>query len=200
MAATILEYLKIKRSTRPITKGLVSCVSLFISLNLLSCEKINPITLPAATQNGSNTMGADINNVPWVPGPYSLGVGVRADYGFSLFGIFALTANLVNHSTKSMVFNVYDFNGVGKYALISSPMFGLPINGASFSMGTQLFPLTYITDSLHQGIVTVTHFDPSKKIVSGTFEMTLVNENDALDTIKITRGRFDFKCPFDDMY
>lgn len=56
--------------------------------------------------------------------------------------------------------------------------------------------ITYYTDSLsnpESNKVTVTYFDPEKKIISGTFEFTGTAENG--DTVRISNGRFD--VPFE---
>jgi len=51
----------------------------------------------------------------------------------------------------------------------------------------------YYHDTLDKGQVTITHLDREKNIISGTFQMTLVNPDCTSDTtIEVTLGRFDF--------
>ena len=47
---------------------------------------------------------------------------------------------------------------------------------------------SYELDTTQVRRLTIEKFDVNERIVSGTFEFTLVNEN---DTLKITDGRFD---------
>ena len=53
----------------------------------------------------------------------------------------------------------------------------------------------WITSANHTGTVTITKYDVPNKIVSGTFQFTLVNLNDASRTMSVTDGRFDIKMP-----
>ena len=41
------------------------------------------------------------------------------------------------------------------------------------------------------GVITITNFDPENFIISGTFEFTVLDNDD--NEIKITDGRFDLK-------
>ena len=53
----------------------------------------------------------------------------------------------------------------------------------------------YDTDSLHNGELTISHFDSAKRIVSGRFHFTAVIKqgNCEKDTIRVTEGRFDIQ-------
>ena len=50
--------------------------------------------------------------------------------------------------------------------------------------------LTYWTDSIITGQLTITHFDQQKQIVSGTFYFDAVEATSG-DTVHVTDGRFD---------
>lgn len=188
-------HLKIKRSYRQTIKIVMLVAMFFIGLNLFSCKKINnEPSLPPATQNGSNTMGAYINNVVWVPSLSFSNPGIKADYGNAIFSILGISGNSNSHGTTSIYIELFNFNGKGNYTLIS-PDGTTSTNSGSVSTIIGISQLNYITDSLHQGVVTITHFDSKKGVISGTFQIKLVNQFNPSDTLSVTNGRFDVACP-----
>jgi hypothetical protein len=147
--------------------------------------------MPAATQHGSNTMGAYINNVLWVPALSFYDTGIDADYALPNFSIDGLVENPDGSSKTAIYITIRNFNGVGTYTLNANP-YGTTGNTADCS---RFVDSNYITDSLHLGSVIITHFDDRKHIVSGTFQIKLINDHNPADSIYVSSGRFDVTCP-----
>lgn len=147
-------------------------------------------TLPPATQSGKGTFGCKVNGEVWVPEAPPLTKEIHADY---FEGVFTLQANrkLKEYGWQSSIIIYIDsgFMGNKKYNLSSR-----------FSKKYAIYRdiddnCEYYTDSFHAGKLKVTHFDSSKRIVSGRFHFTAVikrGECDS-DTIRVTEGRFDIK-------
>ncbi|RYE16771.1 MAG: hypothetical protein EOP42_33395 [Sphingobacteriaceae bacterium] len=51
----------------------------------------------------------------------------------------------------------------------------------------------YYTSTKNTGQVTITKLDLVNKIISGTFNLTAEDENNPVNTLKVTDGRFDVK-------
>jgi len=192
-----------KKPYQQTIKTLKAIVLLFIGINLFSCSKKSDFikTLPPATQNGSNTMGAYINNVIWNPAHTAYGTGITASItayttgaSFSIVGVRDNAT--VSDGTTTVAIQIGDFNGTGSYSLYNnSPISGSNINNiGAVSTGSDTRTY-YLTDSLHQGNITVTYYDTVKKIISGTFQFDAVNRNNSLDVVHVTSGRFDFTYP-----
>jgi len=150
--------------------------------------------LPPATQIGANTFGCLVNGVPWVPQGYggtTNNLSIDYDPGFNN-GIFGITAY-----RKTALENTFKGIGIGdSIRLITAPYtFNVGFKNLG---GSHYSDLTYCqrksTDSLHftKGFITITKLDRINSVITGLFDCTLFNEN-CVDTIKITKGRFDFK-------
>jgi len=160
---------------------------------LISCKKssLKSLTMPAATQNGSNTMGAYINSALWIPELSFNGTGIDAACSLPLLSISGM-ANTRDHQNKTgLTIYIRNFSGVGAYALNASA-YGITGNTAECSTAVNK---NYITDSLHQGKVVITKFDINKHIVSGTFQINLINTQSTTDSLNISGGRFDVTYP-----
>jgi hypothetical protein len=182
-------------------KILRRCLLLLTSLVIFSCSKSGyDKVLPAAAQNGSNTMGAYIDNVVWNPAHTGYGTGIAADIEGQFFSFRGVRYNAKpSEGTTTIGLELYNFTGTGTYKLPNAVPIGGGIltaanNLAGVSIGSES-QTNYATDSLKAGIVTVTYYDPVKKIVSGTFSFDAVNSENPADVIHITGGRFDFTYP-----
>jgi hypothetical protein len=174
---------------------------IFFSLLLANCAKHKPNNnndhvpgLPPATQIGANTFGCLVNGVPWVPqgfGGTTNNLSIDYDPGFNngIFGISAYRKTALENTSIAI--------GIGdSMTLITAPYtfhIGFKNIGGSFYSD-----LTYCqrmsTDSLHftKGFITIIKIDRVNKIIAGSFDCTLFNKKCG-DTIKLTKGRFDFK-------
>jgi hypothetical protein len=173
------------------------------SLILLSsnCKKDNqaPVSelskLPAATQIGANTFGCLVNGVAFLPGGDTFsGAKVQCNYiylnnSYSLnvsasfkgnngseTGIFLQTDSLPVKEGQTLNLKNYAVPGMafGSYDIFATPNFTY-----------------YETNSTVTGQLTITHFDQTKQIMSGTFSFNAVNTTNSSDAVKITDGRFD---------
>jgi hypothetical protein len=173
----------------------LSLLACLLCLTFASCSKkvnIKPNTLPPATQTGANTFGTDINGKVFVPAPclgcIGNGSGLRASYALNKFSIDAEynDANLSNYISIYMG----TLNGKGNYPIgynrgNSSDTY------CSVSISNANEGSNYLNDAGHVGTITITRFDTTKRIISGTFNFTAVN-NQAMDSVAIVNnGRFD---------
>jgi hypothetical protein len=181
---------------------------LIISVNISSCSKSNiQNILPPQTHNGSNTMGAYINNAVWNPVESIYGTGIKADYSGTAFSIVGNSNNTNRTERTSVDIEINNFTGLGNYLLNDPPSpVGSPNSGRVLivqniiTIGQNPVRADYSTDSLYNGSVTITYFDAAKRIVSGTFQINAVNQKNQSDVVHVTSGRFDFACPVNTVY
>jgi hypothetical protein len=167
--------------------GLVICL-------LLSCKK-DIEELPEATQTGANTFGARVNGAFWVPGGKNI---LTTDVLEARFGgsnsVFIHARDFRAIPTeREFVIYLQGITGPGVYHLNSTTSI-YPNQSASYAYYEErrFRPFAeWITDAQHTGTVTVTRYDETEKIISGTFEFTAVNLDDPSQTITVTDGRFD---------
>jgi hypothetical protein len=149
--------------------------------------------LPPATQIGANTFGCLVNGVPWVPqgsnGTNNLSIDYDPGLNNGYFSIQAYNATSVGISyfivgMKDSV-NMFDNNEQIKIG---------PINLGAILFSDEQFCRRYSDDLItySKGEIVITTLDRFKRIISGIFQASLFTPNCG-DTIKITKGRFDFK-------
>lgn len=165
---------------------------LILSLMLLqSCstndDTFTP-TLPLITQTGEQTFGCLINGEVFIPdtfgsgrpnafyqfvgGAYTLGISASRGGGSQLesFNIGGLDISPIQETNYTLL-EFESGNFFGEYFL----------GGGIEFMGS--------TSIDYPGILTITHFDEINGIISGTFQFTILDDDN--NQIKITNGRFD---------
>lgn len=161
---------------------------LFATLIILSsCKKTQLESLPAASTNGSNTIGCLIDGKAFV------GADSHVLFGSikGIDGYYSYASGLsVDGASLSNDIYTYIFLGVRsplsvKQFLLGGAANNLAIEYAGTASGD------YNTDSLHQGTVTITRFDTINHIYSGTFEGVITDNSSSIK--HITSGRFDLK-------
>ncbi len=161
---------------------------LVLPLLALRCHRDDPEpTLPAATQEGKNTMGCYVNGRPWVAidRPNSIVAATLVRVGGGGFSIYAHRGTPQEQTVVSIGI-CYGFTGEGTYGLYFPPdscsevLFYDIIKNQDYSS---------IDSSL--SILTVTRYDPQARVVAGRFEFTAVAAPG--DTVRLTDGRFDFR-------
>lgn len=191
-------------------------------LILFSCKK-DPVSppvdnidlhkypgLPDATQSGLNTMGCLINGKPWVADvdgfvlkesqkPVYCNYGELrpkiASYDSLLFAThFNQRLNWREDKARYEIQNAFiiqlkPIRKVGTYEL--KEMYKNMFEYWFDSIGLQ--NKTYIIDTLKPQYFEITKLDTIGNIVSGIFDLKLVEIDDKKDTIQITNGRFDGK-------
>ena len=147
--------------------------------------------LPPATQTGANTLGFLLNGQPWVPeGPNNLSIDYDPGFNNGIVGIVAYR-KILNQDNSIFAFGIQDslnFMTFPKTIAVRKKAM------AQFSYSDKNYcdRNHYDTSVFRTGSLTITVLDKTKRIFSGTFNITLFNPKCG-DTIKITNGRFDMK-------
>ncbi|GAA0874933.1 hypothetical protein GCM10009118_13410 [Wandonia haliotis] len=170
-------------------------------IGLMGCKKevadpdsSNPNVLPPLTHEGKNTFGCKVNGEVWVAyAPFTVGGPMAMEGNFSdVSGNFNLRGlnkerNQSIHLWLSGLFDVevyeievdgYDINDLRGFRNSSEN------NGC-------LGEANYNQDLLRE--LFIVFLDKNNRIISGTFEMDLVNPSCPGDTVKIREGRFDWR-------
>lgn len=152
------------------------------------CE--NPVDcLPPPTQTGANTAGCLVNGEVFLPGGRSIGSGsvLKAQYVFDdgryIFGVSI--NNLRDGNKMVMIESKNDELEEGEtyimnqYSDISTT--GFYLNGST----------GYSTTDEVTGEFTISKFDESRRILSGTFWFDAINNEGEI--VQIREGRFDVR-------
>ena len=167
-------------------KNSILILLFFIFLFTASCKKEEtPLSqLPKPTTEGRNIFGCLVNGEVWTPaGANSIGgiPKLRASYEdhIKLFNISAKREITENGINQFMAFGDI-INGVGEYTMTKKNIY------------TDFNCAFYHLDTLKDRVLRITHFEPSNRIISGTFEFSAISTDmDCPDTIQVTEGRFD---------
>ncbi len=175
---------------------LLGGILLLAFATLSSCKK-EFSDLPAATQTGENTFGCKVNGENWGP---------------AKFGVVPAT-NLVEaflSSPESVRIRVRNFSAEPTETVMEIQVSGLndhinvyPINQTfstfptavsyGYMIKTRINTLDeWQSSASNTGSITVTKFDRTNKILSGTFEFSAASTMGG-QTINVTDGRFDVK-------
>jgi hypothetical protein len=148
-----------------------------------------PPQLPAATQQGLNTIGFKVNGEVWTP-YYECKLSgdpcgkISARYGppnadFNQFDM--QVARTIDQRSSLTITTIGRIKNIGNH--YDSTNFYFLRNGSTYRN------LPFLkSDKLE-----VTKLDTLNKIISGTFELTVYKSGNIADSLKITEGRFDFK-------
>ncbi len=172
-----------------------------ILLTAASCKKnVTKDPLPAATQTGANTMGFFINGKAWLPDTRDNGSiprlkAVNAKF-WNITDLFLTFYRDKNPDNQDLAIYVKDFSGIGTYNMNkTSRIIGLP--GSYGTLNSYLYfsdyntKQEYITNENYVGIVDITYYNATNKIVSGTFQFKGQNYNSSSDSVIVSEGRFD---------
>ena len=178
-----------KRLKLPLTIALLYCLFYFAQ-----CKKSNTDSngLPAATQEGKNTLGFLLNGQPWKPQGNNGTANLSIDFDAGINnGIFGISAYKIITSTSRQRFGLgindsLNFISVPKTYILANGTF----YGAAFS--DDICTIDYFDNTVDRsGSLTITKLDRTNRIISGTFSATLTKAGCA--AVKITDGRFDMK-------
>lgn len=163
---------------------------LYIMLFLLGCsacktDVLNPKEeLPAATQEGKNTIGFLVDGNIWLP---KGGFNFPAMNGFYENGSLYLRANRTGGEALNQFGIDHGYiTGLGTFNLYPSDNKRF-ISTFFYIDGKS----KYITSSVSSGELNITKLDSINEIISGTFYFDAVNE--AGEIVEIRDGRFDLK-------
>lgn len=174
---------------------LILLFSAFLFLNL-KCKKDNPplAILPAATQEGKNTVGFTLNGEVWIP--YAIcRIGadpcgeISARYSTPLAapnGIGFQFARFRNSKSSSL--SIYTLGG-GTITTIGDKIdsIGISFQDENWSGNSGAYNGTSGSKFL------ITKIDHQNQTISGEFEFVLRENNGSGKTIVLKDGRFDFK-------
>jgi hypothetical protein len=170
----------------------------FLLITGLQCKKNSNGTdvpgLPPATQTGANTFGFLLNGVPWTPaGNNGSGNNLSIDYDQGINnGIFSVWA----YNTR--LYSNTQYIGIGiadSVNFIIAPKRIELHNNSIFRSNILRRDYCWFIESWNlntkcTGFLNIKKYDKLNRIISGDFEYTLSTN---CDTLKITKGRFDFK-------
>jgi hypothetical protein len=173
-------------------KTVITAISIICIFCFSKCKKDKPDSngLPAATQEGKNTLGFLLNGQPWTPqGVRGTGnLSIDYDGGFKQ-GIFSIVAyNFKTQISEQFIIGVRDsLNFIN--APITLSLDRLSLYSVSYNTPCDYF--NQLNDVTSSGKITITKLDRTNRIISGTFSATLTKSG--CSEIKITDGRFDMK-------
>lgn len=138
--------------------------------------------LPPFTQTGEYTFGCLVNGAPQVSRTTT---DVRATYFPE--STLRISADMdTDPGEQSISLRILTDIEVGRNYDLTDDAVGSVVFDA---YGADLSTCRYEEDNTLSGTLTLTYFDDSDRIVSGTFEFTTIT--DGCDTIRVTDGRFD---------
>ena len=174
---------------------LIVLASLFI---LAGCKK-SVDELPEATQSGANTFGLKLNGNFWTPQKFA-GINtpiLKAQLtGPNINDLLITAQNFASEPLESQ-FNIYikNITGPGTYQLNqNTDIYPNASVNYAYYVRRKINPLNeWITNNQHTGTVTITKWDLTNNIVSGTFEFNAGSMDNSEGPITVTDGRFDIK-------
>jgi hypothetical protein len=145
---------------------------------LLSCKEDD---LPKPTQNGSGTFACKVDGEVYIPSIQDFKRSAKnAILDNNTIVISGLKEN--SNSKEAIVLNIRNFKGEAAYNLSEKDV----DHFALYYLNGQY----YYTNADYTGKVTITHFDETKKIVSGTFDFKVL-DTQTNEVVNISEGRFD---------
>ncbi|GAA0874928.1 hypothetical protein GCM10009118_13360 [Wandonia haliotis] len=154
----------------------------------------NPNVLPPLTHEGKNTFGCKVNGEVWVAQmPFAVGGAI------ALEGTYYTNTNMMYLVAKRKLEEEGKFDRIdilvenliqnGDYVMLTddNQMRGFTDYEGNYNCSTYRY-----NDDLLRRVI-ITYFSPSQGIISGTFEMDLINPSCPGDTIRIREGRFDWR-------
>ena len=151
-------------------------------------------TLPAATQEGKNTIGFTINGEVWVPYYKCRSFGnpcgeISATYGVSGGAApNAFDLQIVREKAGKSSSLTFSSSGIGTITTTGNKIDSI---GVIFRSETSTGNSGYFTSPVNGSRFIITKIDAQAQIISGEFEFILLDGSN--NTIILKDGRFDFK-------
>lgn len=169
-------------------------ISTFVLFHL-SCKK-EVKDLPPATQHGANTFGLKLNGEMWVPKGFA-GIPDSDLLKARLLGnTVIINAQNFSGSPTETEFELHLVNvtGTGTFLLNTDFTYPNALINYAYHVKRRLTPLDeWVTSAAQTGSVTLTRFDTTARIISGTFQFNAENDLNPAQTISVTEGRFDVR-------
>jgi len=169
-------------------------------MSIISCHKKkadppivdNAPKLPEATHIGANTFGCYINGELFVAASnnYNSVIPIYCSYNSISPNELRIQGSRRNDTVQDNISFITFIDGVGEYPSLvvgENSMEGY----ANYAYSITSACFGYDHDQSNPGSVYISHLDSINRIISGTFEMDLVNDDCEPNLLKITDGRFD---------
>jgi len=174
-------------------KNLITGLLILTVFCFAECKKNKPDSngLPAATQEGKNTLGFLLNGQLWKPQGFR-GTGnlsIDFDPNFNQGGFNIVAYNFVPAISEQFIIGIKDsLNSItapANFSLTNSSLLGIAYANRNSSF------ISNEASTTVSGNLILTNLDRTNRIICGTFTATL-NKTGCAE-IKITDGRFDMK-------
>lgn len=179
-----------KRLKLPITLSVLYCLFCFAQ-----CKKNNPVSngLPAATQEGKNTLGFLLNGQPWTPQGNNGAANLSLYYDATLQGgVFNLSAyrstSSTNGNRQSLTIYGDSIQNIGRIILPNTNKFGLTFWDEANHCTYDTFDST---TRIISGYFDVKKLDKVNRIFSGEFEIKFTKPG--CGEMQVAQGRLDMK-------
>jgi hypothetical protein len=165
---------------------LAGCSALFL---LTQCKRDTPQpatpTLPAATQDGLNTIGFRVNGAVWLP---------KGSFNFLPYKAYYKNRTLWFNASQLVDGRLTTFGIYIKPTTTGSTTYDLATRTSSVGATyTETSPDdSYEVQRVGAGTLRITRLDSVQRIVAGTFEAELVSSTSG-KTVRLTDGRFDLQ-------
>ena len=176
-------------------KKIIIAVLILTVFCFADCKKNKPDSngLPAATQEGKNTLGFLLNGQPWTPKGFAGTANLSLDYDATYQGgVFNISAYKILSSspTKTQILTLFgdSIQNPGRIILPNKNKFGFSFNNDATSCRYDTFDST---TKIISGYFDIQKLDKTNGIFSGQFEIKF--NNSGCETIEISQGRFDLK-------
>jgi hypothetical protein len=174
----------------------MTIIALFVFFSIISCKKTID-ELPPATQSGANTFGCRINGAVWAPQKNALfpGSTILESRQLPDNNLYINARNFASspNETEFEIF-IKDVTAPGTYTF-NTTMTG-PNSGSNYIyyVKRNVTPENeWMTSAAYTGTVTITTFNITERIVSGTFQLRAINLYNTPQPLDITEGRFDVR-------
>jgi hypothetical protein len=154
--------------------------------------------LPPITQTGARSFGCLINGKAWVPkGPLferRPNFYIVLDPSYAEGDLSIRTYRIDNDIREDLTINSDSVRTTGTYLINDTGNTRVIFSKKIYNTDNWLCSIDYDGNYSRKGYLKITRYDLNAGVISGEFEMNMVNKNCGFgDTIKITHGRFDYK-------
>ncbi len=183
-------------------KTLTQLLLLCFSLLLMSagCRKNKPENeldkLPPITQTGAHTFGCLINGKAYIPKGFRFkpNFQVIVDPGFRDGDVSIRTYRIENNTMVTLDISSDSIRAEGTYLIRDRGRTQNLFVKSSDDYSQIYCQVPYGSTHQRKGYLKITKYDLQNGIISGEFEVSMVNKDCGLgDVISITNGRFDYK-------
>jgi len=169
---------------------LLKSIILFLILSsLTACEEAEITILPLDTQLGNNTFGCYVDGKLFIR-PYHNNTWGEAFYDRATKKVSVIAKSKDNRSISFIITDTQLYNN----NIVDRATYSFLSDTVKTSEGIQYKTNNY--SKINAEYVNLTKFDTINHILSGTFELTMVSDEDSTKTVTLTKGRFDSYLSF----